>query len=138
MTDYKQLCAELTDALDNLSCNYNVPNQSALVERALAALAEPEPEGPTNEELEDLFNRHCFHDEGLGIVEFQNAARAVLARWSSDGPAVQSMEPASVVTEPSDKDLHSLWLELYAFQEGVTSGDVTEIARAVLARWGSS
>jgi hypothetical protein len=37
---------------------------------------------------------------------------------------------------PSDKDLHQLWLDLYAFHDGPTSGDVAEIARAVLARWG--
>jgi hypothetical protein len=39
---------------------------------------------------------------------------------------------------PSDKDLHQLWLDLYAFHDGPTSGDVAEIARAVLARWGHS
>jgi hypothetical protein len=37
---------------------------------------------------------------------------------------------------PSDEDLHQLWLDLYAFHDGPTSGDVAEIARAVLARWG--
>ena len=40
--------------------------------------------------------------------------------------------------EPTSKELHDLWLELYAFQEGgPTSGDVCEIARIVLDRWGS-
>ncbi len=37
---------------------------------------------------------------------------------------------------PSDEELHQLWLDLYAFHDGPTSGDVAEIARAVLARWG--
>jgi hypothetical protein len=37
---------------------------------------------------------------------------------------------------PTDEELHQLWLDLYAFHEGPTSGDVAEIARAVLARWG--
>ena len=37
---------------------------------------------------------------------------------------------------PSDKELHQLWQELYIFHDGPTSGDVAEIARAVLARWG--
>ncbi len=37
---------------------------------------------------------------------------------------------------PTDEELHQLWLDLYAFHDGPTSGDVAEIARAVLARWG--
>jgi hypothetical protein len=37
---------------------------------------------------------------------------------------------------PTDKELHQLWLDLYAFHDGPTSGDVAEIARAALARWG--
>jgi hypothetical protein len=37
---------------------------------------------------------------------------------------------------PTDEELRQLWLELYAFHDGPTSGDVVEIARAVLARWG--
>lgn len=54
MTDFRALCVELTDALDKLNCSFNVPNQSALVERASAALAEPEPEPPTDEEILQL------------------------------------------------------------------------------------
>ncbi len=45
MTDFRELCVELTDALDKLNCSFNVPNQSGLVERASDALAEPEPKG---------------------------------------------------------------------------------------------
>ena len=82
-TDFRALCAELAEKLDEFDRLLHGAQyvEHPLTYRARAALAEPEPEGPTNEELEDLFNRHCFHDEGLGIVEFQNAARAVLARW---------------------------------------------------------
>jgi hypothetical protein len=54
MPNYKQLCAELVEKLDELNCHYNVPNQSAMIERALAALAEPEPEVPTDEEPLEL------------------------------------------------------------------------------------
>ena len=91
MTDYKQLCADLVDELNQLSAHIEAttPFETVLsgiraYSRARAALAEPEPEGPT------------------------------------------------------DKELHGLWLELYGFQENApTSGDVEEIARAALARWGS-
>lgn len=44
--------------------------------------------------------------------------------------------PASVAYEPSDEQLHDLWLELYRFHDGVTSGEVATIARAALERWG--
>jgi hypothetical protein len=46
--------------------------------------------------------------------------------------ALAQLEPQG----PSDEDLHQLWLDLYAFHDGPTSGDVAEIARAVLTRWG--
>lgn len=42
-TDFKQLCAELTEELDDLHCHYDVPSQSALLKRARAALAESAP-----------------------------------------------------------------------------------------------
>jgi hypothetical protein len=38
---------------------------------------------------------------------------------------------------PTDEELRQLWLDLYAFHDGPTSGDVAEIARAVLACWGN-
>ncbi len=38
---------------------------------------------------------------------------------------------------PTDKELHQLWQELYSFHDGPTSGEVVEIARAVLERWGT-
>lgn len=54
--DFRALCAELADALDNINCNYNVPNQSALVERALTALtlSQPLADGEVAEPVERL------------------------------------------------------------------------------------
>ena len=78
MTDFRALCVELTDALDKLNCSFNVPNQSGLVERARAALAEPEPEGPTDEELRQLRREHKWPLPDLLIFSI---VRAVLARW---------------------------------------------------------
>jgi len=80
MTDFRALCAELMDAIDS-----GIPvermKQSPLAVRVDAALSQPEPQGPT------------------------------------------------------DKELHQLWQELYSFHDGPTSGEVAEIARAVLARY---
>lgn len=46
--------------------------------------------------------------------------------------ALAQPEPAG----PTDEELFELWAELHSFHEGPTSGDVREIARAVLKRWG--
>jgi hypothetical protein len=50
----------------------------------------------------------------------------------TDFRALAQTEPQG----PTDKDLHQLWLDLYAFHDGATPGEVAEIARAVLACWG--
>lgn len=88
MTDYKKLCAELIDAWDSLPWQYDwkgnltglddYPPDDSAVERARAALAEPEPEGPKDSDLHALafrFAQPCFD---FDYIPF---ARAVLARW---------------------------------------------------------
>ena len=37
---------------------------------------------------------------------------------------------------PTDKELDSLWDELFSYDDTVSSGDVKVIARAALERWG--
>jgi hypothetical protein len=59
---------------------------------------------------------------GSGAIELLSRARTALAQPEPQGP--------------TDEELHRLWLDLYAFHDGPTSGEVAEIARAVLARWG--
>jgi hypothetical protein len=79
MTDYKALCAELLD---------EIPHESPLTCMARAALAQPEPERPTDDEISKLALEGDFlEDVGDGFscmvqdeVEF---ARAVLARWGN-------------------------------------------------------
>jgi hypothetical protein len=51
MTDFRALCAELIDALDKSQRPYGDKPESSLVWKARAALAQPEPQGPTDEEL---------------------------------------------------------------------------------------
>jgi len=79
MTDYKQLCAELVDAIDS-----GIPtdrmHSSPLVLRARVALAEPEPEGPTDADLHGMafsYSQPCYKFEYIPF------ARAVLARWGN-------------------------------------------------------
>jgi hypothetical protein len=92
-TDYRALCAELLEALeiqlDELRFN------SRLCIRARALLAQPEPEGPTDDKLLDIAlatdlvffpykGRGCAspYMEGTDITaEVLAYARAVLAKW---------------------------------------------------------
>jgi hypothetical protein len=96
-TDFRALCEELAEKLDALNCSYNIPSQSALVERARTALAQPEPVAPTptDEEIEQWADassevpleemdpdihgwRRCFTPK-----EFSGTIRAALARWGT-------------------------------------------------------
>ena len=51
----------------------------------------------------------------------------------SDARAALSTPPPE---PPTDEELRQLWLNLYATNDGPTSGEVVVIARAVLERWG--
>jgi hypothetical protein len=84
MTDYKQLCEELADNLHRYQCwyiednGYSLHELEALLRRADAALAEPEPKGPTDEALDELFTEI---DQSGEPESWRVYARAVLARW---------------------------------------------------------
>jgi hypothetical protein len=54
--DYRALCAELVQDIEEwiVAVDHCPPSSSALVQRARAALAQPEPVAPTDEELLDL------------------------------------------------------------------------------------
>jgi len=53
-TNPRDLIQRLTTKLDLLHCQINVPYQSALIDEALAYLAQPEPEYPSDKELLEL------------------------------------------------------------------------------------
>jgi hypothetical protein len=92
MTDYKQLCAELLEWAERTSSHYY--KQADVIIRARAALAEPEPEDPTGQELKTFA---CEWWSKFGFVKdkatcrwvldeidpdhFADFARDVLARW---------------------------------------------------------
>ena len=68
MTDTtpRDLIQRLADALDHLNCEYNVPDQSALIAEARALLSQPEPEGLTDEEILNLSEEHGVSYTTLG------------------------------------------------------------------------
>lgn len=97
MTDTtRDLIQRLTERLDLLHCQYNVPNQSALIDEAHAYLDQPEPEGPTESDLSVLFYRHVGEGSEVG---FGDAIKEVLARWGR--PAIQ---PIPVSERPWERE----------------------------------
>ena len=93
MTDYKQLCAELADelhdfqwAVQEAGVGWACPDTESLIDRARAALAEPEPVGPTYDDLSDLCSQHGLDVDSWPLEKFDalwEIARAILARWGN-------------------------------------------------------
>ena len=132
MTNYKQLCADLVEIWDSTAdFDYNDFGNAAadLVVRARAALAEPELEPPTYEEIIELMPQQMHEDlaaaaralaeqagtdstRAKGVMRIilrchvVDHARAVLARWGNY-PANPDTSPQPIpVSErmPMDKD----------------------------------
>jgi hypothetical protein len=110
VTDFRALCAELADSLEEwLSSNsiggisLDDGTDAELVYRARAAIAQPEPQGPTDEEAVALYSEvMAFYEcQTLGDMA-GHFARAVLARYAR--PAI---EPQG----PTDEDLIELFNE---------------------------
>ena len=78
-TDWKALCAELVDSWTE---GLNIVGP---MHRARALLSQPEPEGPTDEEILNLFWKHSseFGYIGVGVTDEDAPAliREALARW---------------------------------------------------------
>ena len=83
MTDFRALCAELLADYED-SFVVGQPGDDPLVQRARAALAQPEPQEPTDDELYDLWDQEGTEAD---FQECRRFARAVLARWGSRTPA---------------------------------------------------
>ena len=103
MTDYKQLCADLVAWAEKTSAHYY--SEPGVLIRARAALAEPEPEDPTDEEIMELMPQQMrddlaaaarsmagFDPDNIKAASvfriilnrhFVDHSRAVLARWGN-------------------------------------------------------
>ena len=99
---YRALCAELIDALDS-----GIPagriRMSPLADRARALLAEPEAEGPTDEELEKLaepFSYVALGGWARTVDDEVGFARAVLSRWGRPAAA-----PVAIPGEEYHEDM---------------------------------
>ena len=82
MTDFRALCAELFENLERYQCwyiednGYGIDELEALLDRADAALSQPEPQGPTDEELVELLNENDWNY--ISQETFLDIARSVL------------------------------------------------------------
>jgi hypothetical protein len=97
MTDYKQLCAELLSELTNaIGVIYgedgtrHISSADPVIAKADAALAEPEPEGPTDEELESFLVDVACQNGDMYYADPRVLARAVLARWGNHPGSLDS------------------------------------------------
>ena len=122
-TDYKALCAELADALAEWQLGGGPPEDTAdadLINRARAALAQPEPVALTDDEaIEEAAklihasmrlavpDNHCTRDwvepyNSLMQDEARRTARAVLARYGT--AAAQPVQVSERLPGPTDCD----------------------------------
>jgi hypothetical protein len=131
--DYKALCAELVQDIEEwiVAVDHCPPSSSALITRARAALAQPEPVAPTDEEIMELMPQQMRDDlanaaralagfdranvKAAGAMRIilnrqaVNHARAALARWgNSQGILDSSPQPVPVAERlPGPEDCSS-------------------------------
>ncbi len=118
-TDWRALCAELAGNLERYQSwyiednGYGIDDLEALLRRADAALAQPEPQGPTKGDISELYRKHGgFNYDGMDEIDFENAVNEAIARWGR--PAVKPVPVAERLPGPEDCDAEGRcwWLTL--------------------------
>jgi hypothetical protein len=121
MTDFRALCAELLGIFEKYDDESNLGgiiwdmkmDGNDLLERARAALAQPEPQGPTDEELLGYMLKAAASVPGgqcTGILDWDKeaiaAARAVIAadRARRGRPAIEPVPVSERLPGPEDCD----------------------------------
>jgi hypothetical protein len=102
MTDWRELCAELLAMLDAQALRDPEMDGGLLRHRARTALAQPEPEGPTDQELLRLLQvaTPCYTVEHYRTE--LNAIRQALARFAR--PTIKPVPVAERLPGPEDCD----------------------------------
>jgi hypothetical protein len=124
MTDWKALCAELADRLDD-ALTYTVQSDTErsmrqLITRTRAELAQPEPEGLTNQEIEQWADATpdvprealdpdsaCWH-RSFSSEKFCDTIRSALEHWcvtpQAECPAIEPVLVRERPPGPKDCD----------------------------------
>jgi hypothetical protein len=82
-TDWRALCVELIEKANEYD-PLGQYRRDEVLDRARAALAQPEPQGPSNQELYDYW---ISTSPEFGCADPVGFARAVLTRWGR--PAIE-------------------------------------------------
>ena len=143
--DYKALCAELVDELEDwIYCDdeSEIADTHSLINRARAALSQPEPVAPTESDVTELFYRHMGEGSEVG---FENAIAEALARWGRPTPQPPADGEVAELVAPTLKEV-SDWI-LLEKKKGARWATATDHHEALpiacaamhhaLARWGA-
>jgi hypothetical protein len=131
MNTFRALCAELADIV-TAHCNpddYAVSDCAALLARALAELAKPEPEGPSLEDLGPLIS--WLTESATQSADAGRSTDAGMLTWAAQvvGERVDEDATESEPQGPTSDELQTMAAEFAARTP-------EEFALAVLARWG--
>ena len=109
---YRAMCAELVRRWDSANGDHDLIDVADAMDRTRALLAQPEPEGPTDEELASFlaerYRTRMENKSPFGCPDFDGAeakaaqiadARAVLARYGRSTP-----QPVAVSERPWERD----------------------------------
>lgn len=112
MTNFRELCAELVEELAAETSLYP-GHERGIVTRARAALAEPEPEGPTLDEVDDLCAEHSFcYEDSESLECLLLIITDALTRWGNNQGMLTSSTPQPIpVTERLPGDQLCWWFE---------------------------
>ncbi len=140
--NFRALCAELVELLEDEW--YGVTREPSALVNARAALAQPEPQGPSDEDLIELFNENDWNY--ISPETFIDIARTVLEAWGR--PAIEPVPQGATdgEIEEAAKLIHASmrfavpdnhytrdWVER---GNSLMQDEARRTARAVLARWG--
>jgi hypothetical protein len=101
-TDYRALCAELVSSWDDATGDVDFLDLADIMDRARAALAQPEPVGPTDEELLETVAEAVGYEHVPTDENCLSLARAVLARYAR--PAIAPILVSERLPGPEDCD----------------------------------